>query len=55
MWSSKDIVPSTTDNLNSRLAEAYGIYTVLHFFQTYLSSFPLIMPHLMTLKLYCNS
>ncbi len=34
LWSSKGIVPSTTDNLYSRLAEAYSIYTVLQFFQT---------------------
>jgi len=34
LWSGKGIVPSTTNDLYSRLAEAYGIYTVLQFFQT---------------------
>jgi len=34
LWSGKGIVPSTTNDLYSRLAEAYDIYTVLQFFQT---------------------
>jgi len=52
LWSSEGIIPSTTNDLYSRLAKAYGIYTVLQFFQTYLSFFLIILPQLMTLKLY---
>jgi len=50
LWSGKGIVPSTTDNLYSGLAEAYGIYTVLWFFQTYICSFLIVLPHSLTLK-----
>ncbi len=55
LWSGEGIVPSTTEDLYSGLAEVYGIYTVLQFFQTYISSFPIVLPHSLTLKLYCDN
>jgi len=55
LWSSKGIVPSNAKDLYSGLAKAYGIYTVLQFFQNYISSFPIILPCLLSIKLYCNN
>jgi len=55
LWSGKGIIPSTKDDLYSGLAEAYGIFTVLQFLQHYLSSFPLILPRSVRIKLYCDS
>ncbi len=43
------------EDLYSGLAEAYGILTVLQFFQNYLSSFPLILPSTQSVKLYCDN
>jgi len=40
LWCREGIAPSTKDNLYSGLAEAYGIITVLQFFQHYLSHYP---------------
>ncbi len=55
LWSGEGIVPSTTDNIYSGLAEAYGIYTVLQFFPNYINSFPIILPPSTSIKLYCNN
>jgi len=55
LWSREGIYPSTKDDLYSGLAEAYGIFTVLQFFQHYLSLFPIILPCSALIKLYCNS
>jgi len=55
LWSGEGIIPSTQEDLYSGLAEAYGIFVVLQFFQNYLSSFPLILPSNMTIKLYCDN
>jgi len=55
LWSRESIIPSTKDDLDSGLAKAYGIFTVLQFFQHYLSYFPLVLLRSASIKLYCDS
>ncbi len=55
LWSGEGIIPSTKDDLYSGLAEAYGIFVVLQFFQNYLSHYPLILPTKLPIKLYCDN
>jgi len=55
LWSGEGIVPSTTEDIYSGLTKAYGILTVLSYFQNYLSSFPIIIPPATKIRLYCNN
>jgi len=55
LWSGEGIVPSTNKDIYSGLTEAYGILTVLSYFQNYLSSFPIIIPPATKIQLYCDN
>jgi len=44
VWSGKGYVPRLVTDMYSRLAEVYGIYTVLSFFHHYIQLHPLIFP-----------
>jgi len=56
LWSREGYVPSAVANIYSGLAEAYGLYTVLHFFQHYMMLlYPLILPHPHTIHIHCNN
>jgi len=49
------IRPGPNLEMYSGLAEAYGLYMVLSFFQQYLATFPLILPPNFTIWAYCNN
>jgi len=55
LWSGEGIVPSTNEDIYSGLTEAYGILTVLSYFQNYLNSFPIIIPPATKIRLYCDN
>jgi len=55
LWYGEGHVPGPPDELYIRLAEAYGVYTAIQFFQNYLNLFPLTLPPGLMIKLYCNN
>jgi len=55
LWSREGYVPGTIANMYSGLAEAYGIYTVISFFNQYLTFYPLILPPPQTIHMYCDN
>jgi len=56
LWSGEGYTPSSLpSDLYSGLAEAYGIYTVLSFLITYISMYPVIIPHWPPISIYCDN
>ncbi len=44
LWSGEGYVPGAVTDMYSGLAEAYGVYTVLHFLHHNMTVYPLILP-----------
>jgi len=55
LWHGEGHVPGPPEELYSRLAKAYGLYTAIQFFQNYLNLFPLTLLPNLTIRLYCDN
>jgi len=55
VWSGKGYVPGPVTDMYSRLAEAYGIYTVMSFFSQYLLLHPLTFTQPCNVHVYCDN
>jgi len=55
LWQGIGYVPGPNLEMYSGLAEAYGLYMVLSFFQRYLATFPLVIPPNLTIRAYCDN
>jgi len=55
LWQGIGYVPRPSLNMYSGLAEAYGMYMALSFLQQYITTFPLVLPHQLTVQVYCNN
>jgi len=55
LWSGEGYVPGTSKDMYSGLAEAYGLYTVLSFFQQYCQYYPELLQRPCTIHAYCDN
>jgi len=55
VWSGEGYVPGPVMDMYSGLAEVYGIYTMLSFFQQYLLLYPITFPQKQTIHIYCDN
>jgi len=55
LWSGEAHVPAHHNNMYSGLAEAFGIYMALSFFNQYCIYHPVIMMNPCTIHIYCNN
>ncbi len=55
LWTGEGYAPAPITDMNSGLAEAYGIYTILSFFLQYTRLYPLTIPQPRTIHVYCDN
>jgi len=55
LWKGIGYVPGPSLDMYSGLAEAYGMYAALSFLQRYIATFPLVLPHQLTVQVYCDN